>query len=157
MNALGWFYSTHTHPLVPCIAYDRRDGSDLGKQKPGGSIYSTNWIKAHQLLNCFARFCPWSFPTTLSSSKSHLFPTRTIGTWGWIYNHFSHNHSRCIPILLNDVHTFLLIVVMRILRLIKGIYVQYLVNTGTSIYYYLGVCFKASIKTHTCKIFLHGP
>lgn len=35
----------------------------------------------YQLLKLLARFCPWSFPTTRSSSKSHLFPTRTIGTW----------------------------------------------------------------------------
>ena len=33
-----------------------------------------------QLLNCLARFSPWSFPTTRSSSKSHLLPTKTIGT-----------------------------------------------------------------------------
>ena len=28
-----------------------------------------------------ARFCPWSFPTTRSSSKSHLLPTRIMGTF----------------------------------------------------------------------------
>ena len=27
-----------------------------------------------------ARPCPWSLPTTRSSSKSHLLPTRIIGT-----------------------------------------------------------------------------
>ena len=27
------------------------------------------------------RLAPWSLPTTRSSSKSHLFPTRIIGTW----------------------------------------------------------------------------
>ena len=35
-------------------------------------------IKAQ--LNCRAKFTPWSLPTTRSSSKSHLFPTNTIGT-----------------------------------------------------------------------------
>ena len=34
----------------------------------------------YQFPHCRARFWPWSLPTTLSSSKSHLFPTRTIGT-----------------------------------------------------------------------------
>lgn len=33
-----------------------------------------------QLLHWRARFWPCSFPTTLSSSKSHLFPTKVIGT-----------------------------------------------------------------------------
>ena len=33
-----------------------------------------------QLLNCLAMFNPWSLPTTLSSSKSHLLPTNTMGT-----------------------------------------------------------------------------
>ena len=33
-----------------------------------------------QLLNCLARLSPWSLPTTLSSSRSHLFPTSTMGT-----------------------------------------------------------------------------
>merc|ERR1719322_176500 len=33
-----------------------------------------------QLPNCLAIIIPWSFPTTLSSSKSHLLPTNTIGT-----------------------------------------------------------------------------
>lgn len=35
-------------------------------------------IKAQ--LNCWAKLTPWSVITTLSSSKSHLLPTRTIGT-----------------------------------------------------------------------------
>ncbi len=34
-----------------------------------------------QLLHWRARFWPCSFPTTLSSSKSHLFPTKIIGTY----------------------------------------------------------------------------
>ena len=34
-----------------------------------------------QLLNSLLSWFPWSFPTTRSSSKSHLFPTRHIGTW----------------------------------------------------------------------------
>ena len=33
-----------------------------------------------QLLNCLARLSPWSLPTTLSSSRSHLLPTSTMGT-----------------------------------------------------------------------------
>lgn len=37
-------------------------------------------VVLYQLENCFAKFCPWSFPTTRSSSKSHLFPTKTMGT-----------------------------------------------------------------------------
>ncbi|KAF3861135.1 hypothetical protein F7725_001390 [Dissostichus mawsoni] len=36
--------------------------------------------KKAQLLHCRARFCPCSFPTTRSSSRSHLLPTRIIGT-----------------------------------------------------------------------------
>lgn len=38
--------------------------------------------KKAQWFHCLARFWPCSFPTTRSSSKSHLFPTRIIGTWG---------------------------------------------------------------------------
>lgn len=37
--------------------------------------------KKAQWFHCLARFWPCSFPTTRSSSKSHLFPTRIIGTW----------------------------------------------------------------------------
>lgn len=37
--------------------------------------------KNAQLFHCLARFWPCSFPTTLSSSKSHLFPTRIMGTY----------------------------------------------------------------------------
>merc|ERR1712080_642125 len=33
-----------------------------------------------QLLNCLAMLRPWSLPTTLSSSRSHLLPTNTMGT-----------------------------------------------------------------------------
>ena len=33
-----------------------------------------------QLLNCLAMLRPWSLPTTLSSSRSHLLPTSTMGT-----------------------------------------------------------------------------
>ena len=38
--------------------------------------------KKAQWFHCLARFWPCSFPTTRSSSRSHLFPTRIIGTWG---------------------------------------------------------------------------
>lgn len=41
--------------------------------------------KKAQWFHCLARFWPCSFPTTRSSSKSHLFPTRIIGTW-WRFN-----------------------------------------------------------------------
>lgn len=37
--------------------------------------------KKAQLFHWRARFWPCSLPTTRSSSKSHLFPTRIIGTW----------------------------------------------------------------------------
>ena len=33
------------------------------------------------LSKLLARFAPWSLPTTLSSSRSHLLPTSIIGTW----------------------------------------------------------------------------
>lgn len=38
--------------------------------------------KKAQLLHWRARFWPCSFPTTRSFSRSHLFPTRIMGTWG---------------------------------------------------------------------------
>ena len=34
-----------------------------------------------QLHHCLAKFWPCSLPTTRSSSRSHLLPTRIIGTW----------------------------------------------------------------------------
>lgn len=37
-------------------------------------------VSKNSQLKCLARFIPWSFPTTLSSSKSHLLPTKIIGT-----------------------------------------------------------------------------
>lgn len=37
-------------------------------------------VSMNAQLNCRARLTPWSLPTTLSSSKSHLLPTSTIGT-----------------------------------------------------------------------------
>lgn len=40
--------------------------------------------KKAQWFHCLARFWPCSFPTTRSSSRSHLFPTRIIGTWGQV-------------------------------------------------------------------------
>lgn len=37
-------------------------------------------VSMNEQLNWFASDLPSSFPTTLSSSKSHLLPTKTIGT-----------------------------------------------------------------------------
>lgn len=37
--------------------------------------------KKAQLFHWRARFWPCSLPTTRSSSRSHLFPTRIMGTW----------------------------------------------------------------------------
>lgn len=37
--------------------------------------------KKAQLFHWRARFCPCSLPTTRSSSRSHLFPTKIMGTW----------------------------------------------------------------------------
>lgn len=37
-------------------------------------------VSMNSQLKCRARFIPWSLPTTLSSSRSLLFPTRIMGT-----------------------------------------------------------------------------
>lgn len=60
----------------------RKEGSHLGALTSRTLIFDlAEDSKKAQWFHCLARFWPCSFPTTRSSSKSHLFPTRIIGTW----------------------------------------------------------------------------
>jgi hypothetical protein len=82
----------------------------LGRSLEGKStFYYSNLINrkctsVKALLNCRARFSPCSLPTTRSSSRSHLFPTRIMGTsklgkdkllFSFTDNFQQNKHRRC--------------------------------------------------------------
>lgn len=51
-------------------------------------------VSMNSQLKCRARFIPWSLPTTLSSSRSLLFPTRIMGTCQTVHKTMATNiHS----------------------------------------------------------------
>lgn len=76
-------YFTYIHKILTQI-YNKHSSSRL-KYKfllltSLTFIFALAEVSMKAQLNCRARLIPCSFPTTRSSSKSHLLPTNTIGT-----------------------------------------------------------------------------